>query len=416
MKILHIAVHMGGGIGSAYAGLGTCGQEQSILLLEEPIDKSSLAKVQQEGFRIFFATDEGEIRREIAETDIVVFNWTHHPALTRFLLKFPCIPIRSILWCHVSGNYFPALSPEFLERFDQVIFASPYSLQLPQIQRMGSKYISERFDVVYGLGDLKKFAGVKRVPHDKFVIGYVGTHGFCKLHPNFVDFCAAVTVPNVEFAMVGSPVTQTEILAVAEQKGIADRFTFYGQVDNVSKLLSRMDVFGYLLNPQHFGATENALLEAMAAELPVVALDQCVESVIISNGKTGLLVKNPEDYRKAIWRLYADREFAAQMGQTASRDVLSRFAVEPNRERFWERCCRAINQPKRIHCFDEFFGNMPADWFLSCVDADKDYFLTDRAEGAGLIFHESTKGSPRHYHTHFPEDRRLALWAKQLGK
>ena len=44
MRILHIAAHMGGGIGAAYAGLGDCGQEQSILLLEPPQDAASLTR------------------------------------------------------------------------------------------------------------------------------------------------------------------------------------------------------------------------------------------------------------------------------------------------------------------------------------------------------------------------------------
>ena len=52
MKILHVAAHMGGGIGSAYAGLGSCGQEQSVLLLEPPIDTGALDRVRASGFRI----------------------------------------------------------------------------------------------------------------------------------------------------------------------------------------------------------------------------------------------------------------------------------------------------------------------------------------------------------------------------
>ena len=45
MKILHIAAHMGGGIGSAYAGLGDCGQEQKVLLLEPRQDSTALDSV-----------------------------------------------------------------------------------------------------------------------------------------------------------------------------------------------------------------------------------------------------------------------------------------------------------------------------------------------------------------------------------
>ena len=52
MKILHVAAHMGGGIGSAYAGLGSCGQEQSVLLLEPPIDTGALDRVLDSGLRI----------------------------------------------------------------------------------------------------------------------------------------------------------------------------------------------------------------------------------------------------------------------------------------------------------------------------------------------------------------------------
>ena len=63
--------------------------------------------------------------------------------------------------------------------------------------------------------------------------------------------------------------------------GLENNFEFTGYVDNVYSQLSRFDIFAYLLNPYHFGATENALLEAMAYELPVIALNQSVEKHII---------------------------------------------------------------------------------------------------------------------------------------
>ncbi len=413
MKILHIAAHMGGGIGSAYTGLGTCGQEQSVLLLEPPQDMTAVKRVKDAGFRIIQNADAAQTERELEQADAVVFSWHHHPALTKFLHDFPQIPIRSILWCHVSGNYFPAIPAEFLKKFDQCMFATPYSLNLPQVQVLGKEYIQEHFSVVYGLNDLSKFSRIQSKPHDSFKIGYVGTLGFCKLHPDFVEFCAAVDLPDAEFMMVGSPSTKEMILENAAEKGIAEQFQFYGQLKDVKHALAEMDVFSYLLNPQHFGATENALLEAMAAGLPVVALDQCVEHYIIRDGVTGFLVHSPEEYGKTVRFLYENPSRAAEIGANARNEVLRMYQIQDNRERFLASCEKAMKQSKKTHRFDDFFTGEPADWFLACVEEDRWCFEENRVRDTGRIFHEKTKGSPTHYYSCFPEDKRLMLWAKE---
>ena len=410
MKILHIAAHMGGGIGSAYTGLGTCGQEQSVLLLEPPQDMTAVERVKAAGFRIIQSASVAETEHELEQADAVVFSWHHHPVLTKFLHDFPSVPIRSVLWCHVSGNYFPAIPAEFLEKFDQCMFATPYSLNLPQVQALGKEYIQEHFSVVYGLNDLSSFSRIQRKLHHSFKIGYVGTLGFCKLHPDFVEFCAAVDLPDAEFMMVGSPSTKETILNTAAEKGIAEQFQFRGQLKDIKPALAEMDVFSYLLNPQHFGATENALLEAMAAGLPVVALDQCVERHIIKDGVTGLLVRSPEEYGKAVRFLYENPSKAAEIGANARAEVLQTYALQNNRERFLLSCQRAVVRPKKEHRFDNFFVGEPADWFLSCVEEDRQCFEENRVQDAGLIFHEKTKGSPMHYHSYFLQDKRLTQW------
>lgn len=413
MKILHIAAHMGGGIGSAYAGLGTCGQEQRVLLLEPPQDQGALDKVRSAGFQIVQAADGPHIERELSWADVVVCSWHHHPALTKILHGFPAVPIRSVLWCHVSGNYFPHISSGFVRQFDQSIFATPFSLDLPQIKAMGDAYLKRHCDVVYGLNDLSRFVRIKKEPQARYTVGYVGTMGFCKLHPRFVDFCAAVEMPDVRFLMVGFPSTKEELTRAAEKRGLAGQLQFCGQLPDVTLALAQMDVFGYLLNPQHFGATENALLEAMAAGLPVIALDQCVERGIIQNEKTGLLVHSPEEYGNAVRYLRENPEKAAQLGAQARADVMERYALRDNRRRLLAACQRANMGEKRLHHFDAFFTGEPADWFLSAVEADRQCFEENRPQDAGLIFRERTKGSPAHYHSYFAKDERLAHWARK---
>lgn len=413
MKILHIAAHVGGGIGSAYAGLGTCGQEQRVLLLEPPKDQTALDRVQSAGFQIIQGADSSRIDQELKWADVVVFSWHHHPALTKFLHDFPAIPVRSVLWCHVSGNYFPHISADFVQQFDQSIFASPFCLDLPQIKAMGDRYLMEHCGVVYGLNDLTRFTSVKRAPSEQYTVGYVGTMGFCKLHPDFIDFCAAVNMPDTRFMLVGAPSTRNELLCAAEKHGITGQLQFCGQLPDVAPALAQMDVFGYLLNPQHFGATENALLEAMAAGLPVVALDQCVERSIIRDGKTGLLVHSPEEYGNAVRYLRENPDTAARLGGAAKSDVQSCYEIHANRQRFLDACRRAAERGKHLHSFAEFYSGGPAEWFLSAVEEDRACFEEDRPQDAGLIFRERTKGSPIHYSSYFPEDERLARWALQ---
>lgn len=415
MKILHIAAHMGGGIGSAYAGLGDCGQEQKVLLLEPPQDRTALDRVQSAGFQIIQATEYSSIERVLEWADVVVFSWHHHPALTRFLHNFSPVPIRSMLWCHVSGNYFPCVSARFIQQFDQSIFATPFSLDLRQVQALGTEYLQRHCGVVYGLNDLSRFARIKRRPHERYTIGYVGTLGFCKLHPALVDFYGAVGMPDARFMLVGAPSTKEELLLAAERRGMAGQLQFRGQLSDVEPALAQMDVFSYLLNPQHFGATENALLEAMAAGLPVVALDQCVERHIIRNGETGLLVHSPEEYGDAVRYLRENPEKASLMGTRAKADVMERYKIEENRRRFLSACRRADAGEKHPHHFGEFFTGEPADWFLSAVDADRQCFEENQLQDVGLIFRERTKGSPVHYFSYFPGDEQLAEWSRQLS-
>ncbi len=93
----------------------------------------------------------------------------------------------------------------------------------------------------------------------------------------------------------GSPTIRSQILALAEQLGVAERLFMLGQRDDVPELLAGLDVF---VLPSISEGYSIALLEACGARLPIIATDVGGNSEIISHNKTGLLF-NSGDFKFA---------------------------------------------------------------------------------------------------------------------
>jgi len=82
--------------------------------------------------------------------------------------------------------------------------------------------------------------------------------------------------------------------------------------------------------PSHFEGMSNALLEAMACGLAVVATRVGAAEEMISDGESGLLVDvgRVDQLREALSRLIFDPELRAGLGVEAARTVRDRYAVE----------------------------------------------------------------------------------------
>jgi len=214
--------------------------------------------------------------------------------------------------------------------------------------------------------------------------------------------------------LAGDPVGKELLLIGAKEHGIDSQITFLGHINDVSHLLENIDVFTYILNPQHYGATENALLEAMAAGIPTIALNQCVERMIVDDKETGLLIDSPESFGKAVKALHDDEKLWGRISFNARQRILCNYAIQDNRERILSRYDVCMSAKKKAMNFTGYFGNRASEWFLSAVEEDKDCFTSNQAWRAGRIFRESTKGSPKHFLRFFPDDELLQSWASQV--
>lgn len=428
MNILHITAHLGGGAGKAISGMAIQGQrdfpdEHRILLLQQP-EKNGYVRQCLE-HQVAVQVWEGETG-VLKWADVIVVSWWDHPAMAGFLRSFSGQSNPILLWSHVNGCHYPFFTFRFAKAFDRILFTSPYSFQNPTWAKSERQEIKELADVVFGMG---QFDAQEMVPktdyslNDHFVIGYAGTLNYGKLHPAFVEFCkeVCVRIPHARFVMAGDRDVRLErdIQAV----GLADRFAFPGFVADVPALMRTFDVFGYPLNPEHYGTTENVLLEAMACGVPPVVLRQNVEQFIVPQAEE-YLADDLKQYARRIEYLWRNQDRRAMLGCKARTHVLAQYDVKKNTARFHTACEKAIESHKSFHDFS-FLGDSPWRWFLYCAGEENRFRLEaartslessgPAAEEEALrqlracppIFWEARKSSLRHFAAVYPEDKTL---------
>jgi glycosyltransferase involved in cell wall biosynthesis len=112
----------------------------------------------------------------------------------------------------------------------------------------------------------------------------------------------------------------------AAELAVLDVVSFIGQRDDVADILAAADV-GVLSSD--FEGMPLAILEYMAAGLPVVSTDVGGVREVVREGETGLLVPRGDGRALAerIGRLIADPELARRMGQNGRRLQLAQFSA-----------------------------------------------------------------------------------------
>jgi len=156
----------------------------------------------------------------------------------------------------------------------------------------------------------------------------------------FLEAAASVAArfPEARFAIVGeSRVVQEgvviegdyrrELEAHAARLGLGERVVFTGFRRDAPELMSEVTVS---VLPSLSEGLSNAVLESMAAGVPVVATAVGGNPEAVQHGVSGLLVP-PRDaaaLARAICALLEDRELAARMGEAGRQRVVERFSHE----------------------------------------------------------------------------------------
>lgn len=141
-------------------------------------------------------------------------------------------------------------------------------------------------------------------------------------------------LPEARLLIVGDGPLRSELTKQVDAYGIRDSVIFLGWRNDIADLLHALDLFVLSSKHEGFGLV---LLEAMAAQKPIVATRVSAIPEVVQDGETGLLV-SPTDLAddgadatalaKAIHQLLADPERAKKMGQAGHKRLKSQFTVE----------------------------------------------------------------------------------------
>jgi L-malate glycosyltransferase len=194
---------------------------------------------------------------------------------------------------------------------------------------------AQRIVVVYNGIDLEKFSGPKAdrrqllpgVFHDgKTIVMVANMHTGAKGHGDLIEAARSVKqrFPEARFLLAGDgemrPFFEDQVRAL----GLAEMFVFLGHRTDIPQLLSCCDI-GVLASKSE--GLPNAVLEYLAAGLPVVATAVGGVPEIIENEVHGLLVppENPAALSTALLRLLEDPQLCTNFGKAGQELVRTRF-------------------------------------------------------------------------------------------
>ncbi len=126
---------------------------------------------------------------------------------------------------------------------------------------------------------------------------------------------------NVRLVILGAGMEKKNLEEFTANQGVADRVEFTGNVpyEEVPNYLKAADIFCFASITETQGLVT---LEAMAADLPIVAVDATGTSDAVENGKDGLLTKNDSsDLADAIERVVVDEALRKQLQECALEKV-----------------------------------------------------------------------------------------------
>jgi len=198
----------------------------------------------------------------------------------------------------------------------------------------------ETIHLIYNGVDLQSFdpsayspgdrASVRRslgIPDGHRVVGAVGRLDPIKNLPMLIRGAASVLArqPSTTFVVAGAGGQKESLVGLAREEGVLERFRFPGYVENIPRFLCALDC---LVHTARSEGVPNAVLEAMAMEVPVVAAAVGGVPELIDTDESGILVASDDDAALAasVSSLLTHPDRAQRLAGRARQRVSRRFS------------------------------------------------------------------------------------------
>lgn len=139
--------------------------------------------------------------------------------------------------------------------------------------------------------------------------------------------------PNVEFFLIGDGPLRPDLERTAAALGVSQRVRFLGERRDIPALLASIDIS---VLPSSSESLSNAILESMAAGVPVIATDVGGNPELVRDRETGLLFPagDEDKFIEFMERMIGQPELRTEYGQRAQHVVRDEFSLERIRRRY----------------------------------------------------------------------------------
>ena len=173
---------------------------------------------------------------------------------------------------------------------------------------------------------LRKALGI---PAGAPLIGFVGQIIERKGIPDIISSIPMVLqkLPGARFLFVGEGDLSDFLLTEVRKRRLEDRVIYAGFRKDIPAVMKAIDL---LILPSIVEGFGYVLIEAMAAEKPVVATNVSSIPEIVTHGETGLLVDvhQPRALAQAMAAVLSDKPSARAFGKTGRETVLKKFTID----------------------------------------------------------------------------------------